>query len=102
MTWDKEGSVSVLGLWGGGDLIGSVTGNIDPYHSTCLTPVVLSRLNDPQALPELLLKQCLKMEELLALSHCLNVGVRLLRTLYWLARHFWDTTRRSYDSWTID
>lgn len=87
-TWDEEGSVSVLGLWGGGDLIGSVTRNIDPYQSDCLTPVVLSLLNDPQALPELLLKQCLKMEELLALSYCRNVGVRLLRMLYWLARHF--------------
>ena len=88
MTWDEEGSVSVLGLWGGGDLIGSVTRNIDPYQSECLTPVVLSLLNDSQALPELLLRQCLKMEELLALSHCRNVGDRLLRMLYWLARHF--------------
>jgi CRP-like cAMP-binding protein len=88
MTWDEEGSVSVLGLWGVGDLMGSITRNIDPYQSECLTPVVLSLLNDPQALPELLLKQCLKMEELLALSHCRNVGARLLRMLYWLARHF--------------
>ena len=88
MTWDEEGLVSVLGLWGMGDLMGSITRNIDPYQSECLTPVVLSLLNDPQALPELLLKQCLKMEELLALSHCRNVGDRLLRMLYWLARHF--------------
>lgn len=88
MTWDEEGSVSVLGMWGRGDLIGSVTRNITPYQSECLTPVVLSLLNNPQVLPELLLKQCLKMEELLALSHCRSVGDRLLRMLYWLARHF--------------
>lgn len=87
MTWNEEGSVSVLGVWGRGDLIGSVTRNIDPYQSECLTPVVLSLLNDPQALPELLLKQCMKMEELLVLSYCRNVGDRLLRMLYWLARH---------------
>ena len=88
MTWDEEGSVSVLGLWGPGDLIGSITRNIEPYQSECLTPVVLSLLNDPQALPELLLKQCMKMEEHLALSHCRNVGDRLLRMLYWLVKHF--------------
>jgi CRP-like cAMP-binding protein len=88
MTWDGEGSVSVLGLWGGGDLIRSTSRNIEPYQSECLTPVVLSRLNVPQLLPELLLKQCMKMEELLALSHCRNVGDRLLRMLYWLVRHF--------------
>lgn len=88
MTWDEEGSVSVLGLWGAEDLMGSITRNIEPYQSECLTPVVLSLLNDSQALPELLLKQCMKMEELLALSHCRNVGDRLLRMLYWLVRHF--------------
>ena len=33
MTWDEEGSVSVLGLWGAGDLMGSITRNIEPYQS---------------------------------------------------------------------
>jgi CRP-like cAMP-binding protein len=88
LTWDMDGNVAVLGWWGTGDLIYQVPRKTEPHQYECLTPTVLTKLYDFHGLPDLLLKQFLKMEELLALSHCRNTSDRLLKMLHWLADHF--------------
>lgn len=88
VTWDMEGNVAVLGWWGPGDLIYQVPRKVEPYQYECLTPTVLTKLLDFHGLPELFMKQSLKLEELLALSHCRNTSDRLLKMLSWLADHF--------------
>lgn len=88
VTWDMEGNTSVLGLWSIGDLLYSIPRNIEPYQYECLEPTVLNRLPDSYKMADLWMNQFLKMEELLRIAHCRNVGDRLLKTLYWLADHF--------------
>ncbi len=88
VTWDMEGNVAVLGWWGAGDLIYSVTRKIEPHQYECLAPTVLTKLCDFHGLSDLLIKQSLKMEELLALAHCRNTSDRILKMLHWLADHF--------------
>lgn len=88
VTWDMEGNVAVLGWWGTGDLIYPVSRKIEPHQYECLAPTVLTKLCDFHRLSDLLVKQSLKMEELLALAHCRNTSDRILKTLHWLADHF--------------
>ncbi len=88
VTWDMEGNVAVLGWWGPGDLIYQLPHKIEPHQYECLAPTVLTKLYDFHGLSDLLMKQAMKMEELLALAYCRNTSDRLLKMLDWLAHHF--------------
>ncbi len=88
VTWDMEGNVAVLGWWGTGDLIYPVTRKTEPHQYECLAPTVLTKLHDFHRLSDLLIKQSLKTEELLALANCRNTSERILKMLHWVADHF--------------
>jgi CRP-like cAMP-binding protein len=42
LTWNECGSVTTLGLWGEGDIVGKPLSSIEPYEVECLTPVQAS------------------------------------------------------------
>jgi CRP-like cAMP-binding protein len=89
ITWDDQGNVITVGLWGKGELVGSPLGVINPYELHCVTAakVKLNRLN--QGYPyEFLLNQVQQSQELLSLFRSRCVKTRLLNILWWLADRF--------------
>ncbi len=88
ITWDEDGMISVLGIWGPGDLLHPVPINIVPYQYECLATTVLRPIYEIQELKDLLIQQSLRVEELLALNVYRNVSHRLLKTLHWLSIYF--------------
>ena len=89
LTWDEEGAMVTLGLWGAGDIVGQPLTQINPYQIECHTAV------ESHILPtgcwdshQAMLSHIQKTEELLRIIHCRQVECRLLQFLKWLACRF--------------
>ncbi|MBD2100693.1 Crp/Fnr family transcriptional regulator [Leptolyngbya sp. FACHB-261] len=89
-TWNEEGEVLTLGLWGPGDVVGRPLSKANPYEIECLTAVELSILPSHswyQVLPTLL-AQIQQSEELLSIIRCRPVEASLMQFLVWLSSKF--------------
>lgn len=89
-TWNDQGIVIPLGLWGPGDVVGSPLTQVHPYQMQCLTSVEARALA-----PALwhqsfnaLVRHIQQSEELLQIMLCQPVSSRLLQFLVWLSRKF--------------
>jgi Crp-like helix-turn-helix domain len=91
-TWDADGAMATLGIWGAGNLVSSELSQLDPYQLECLSTVKVDRIVEPTNLAEVLLRQYQQTEELLSIVHCHQVSDRLLKLLTWLAKHFGRST----------
>ena len=88
VSWDADGHLRVLGLWGKGDLLGRSSSRVSPNQLECLSNATFTRLTSVQNLPDLLLQRQQTIEELLNFAYCRSVGDRLMQMLAWLGDRF--------------
>jgi CRP-like cAMP-binding protein len=89
LTWDEQGCVLTLGIWGPGESVGLPLGNIDPYQLLCVTAVQVKSIQLKEGYPyEFLWNQAQQTQELLNLFRCRSMENRLLDLLWWLASRF--------------
>jgi CRP-like cAMP-binding protein len=95
VTWNPQGQVTTLGLWGQGDVVGEALTRITPYQVECLTPVVAKALpltNHSQYWRDALLNHLCQTQELFRIIHQGSVTERLMHLLAWLAQRFGQPT----------
>lgn len=93
LTWDKEGTLVILGFWGVGDIVGQPLAHVSPYQVECLTPVQASIFSPTNGYPlDSLLWQVRQTEELLRIIHTKRIETRLQQFLSWLAYRFGHET----------
>ena len=89
LTWDSDGNVTTLGIWGAGDIVGAPPSHIDPYQIICLSSVQAQILPGAVAwTTENLQDHIQQTETLLRLMHCKQLPQRLLLLLSWLSQRF--------------
>lgn len=89
LTWDEQGCVLTLGIWGPGESVGLPLGNIAPYQLLCVTAVSAQSIQLNGNYPyEFLWSQAQQTQELLSLFRCRCLETRLLDVLWWLANRF--------------
>ncbi len=89
LTWDSEGAISTLGLWGPGDVVGLPLTQLEPYFMTCLSKVEAKLLGHPCYWSmEAMLCHIQQTESLLQITRSKRVGDRLRQLLQWLAQRF--------------
>lgn len=99
MTWDEQGMVAVLGVWGPGDRLALPLSGIQPCQFDCLRPAKLRCIARDQAYPcSFLEEQNRHLETLLCLSRIRALDLRVLRTLHWLAQRF---GKRHGEAWHL-
>jgi len=90
ITWSEDNSLSGLGYWGPGDIVGHPLSRLKPYEIECLTSVEMSILPSElwkQALDAMLL-HIQQSEEMLNIIHCKPIPLRLWQFLVWLSQKF--------------
>lgn len=95
VTWNEEGEIVVLGLWGSGSVIGVPISQVEPCELQCLSKVELTRL--PLGYPltiDMLLQHTAQINRLLQIMHCRQVQERLLQFTCWLAENFGQPTNQ--------
>jgi CRP-like cAMP-binding protein len=86
VSWDEDGNVIVLGIWGIGDLVSRQFSRLNPCQVECISEAILESVQTFD--PEHLLEQRHQVEELLNIIHSRQMSKRLLMVLQWLARRF--------------
>jgi len=95
VTWNPQGQVTTLGIWGQGDIVGESLTLITPYQMECLTPVFAKALpltNHSQYWRDALLNHLCQTQELFRIVHQGSVTERLIHLLDWLAQRFGQPT----------
>lgn len=90
LTWTEAGTLSVLGFWGPGDVVGQPLSRISPYQIECLTSVEVSLIPAHlwhQVLDAIVLHGQ-QVEELLGILHQQRIPIRLQQLLGWLVQKF--------------
>lgn len=90
LTWNEQGTLTTLGYWGVGDVVGRPLSRLQLYQIECLTSVEVSYIPTHQyerAL-EAIFSHIQQTEELLTIIHQERVQCRLEQFLIWLARKF--------------
>lgn len=90
LTWNEDGDLVTLGLWGAGDCVGRLLSEITPFQMECLSsvelkPLPLSGLDD---LGVVMRSHLRYMEELFSIISYKRAPQRLLRFLDWLGDRF--------------
>jgi CRP-like cAMP-binding protein len=98
LTWDEDGELISLALWGPGDRLPAASTEIQPYvlealAATTLEAVPADRVAAESASPGL------RGEVLLSIVGCRRVSSRLLKLLVWLGSRFGAPTRQG---WEVD
>lgn len=89
LTWDKEGTIIILGFWGVGNIVGQPLFHVNPYQVECLTSVQASIFSPTNGYPQdSLIWQVRQTEELLRIIHTKRMESRLEQLLSWLAYRF--------------
>lgn len=90
LTWREDGTTVALGVWGPGDIVGSILSTANPYHIECLTPVeaILLPTHSWHGATNALMEHIQRSGELLEILHCKQVDSALLRLLAWLSTRF--------------
>jgi CRP-like cAMP-binding protein len=92
LTWDVDGNIVILGLWGTGDIISYDFSAISPYQIECLSPVKVLQVSAPSNLTQILLSHYRCTEALLNITHTRQISSRLLKLLQWLGNRFGQVT----------
>ena len=90
LTWLEDGTPVILGLWGPGDVVGTVLVNISPYQIECLTQVkaIPLTLNENHHQTGILLSHIQQLEELTVIRSYKRVECKIVNLLSWLGRKF--------------
>ena len=93
LTWDDEGTVAALGVWGVGDVLGSALSSVEPYQIECLSTVQASLISHQDGCyTNAVFSHLNQIETLLKISHSKSVGRRLWQLLVWLGQRFGHET----------
>jgi CRP-like cAMP-binding protein len=95
VTWNPQGQVTTLGIWGKGDVLGAPLARISPYQMECMTSVVAKALpltNHSQYWRDALLNHLCQTQELFRIIHQGSVAERLMHLLDWLSQRFGQPT----------
>jgi CRP-like cAMP-binding protein len=90
LTWDDEGNLTTLGIWGPTDFLGQPFSIVAPYQIECLTPVKAIRSPmpaAPQAMP-ILLNNLQQTEKLMSILQIKSMSDRIYKILDWLSERF--------------
>jgi CRP-like cAMP-binding protein len=90
LTWNADGELAALGLWGPTDIVGRPMSDIEPYQIDCLTDVKAILL-PPEAWPQAIatiIRQHRQAERLLSIARTKHQQHRLVELLVWLADKF--------------
>jgi CRP-like cAMP-binding protein len=90
LTWDDEGNLTTLGIWGPTDFLGQPFSIVSPYQIECLTSVKAIRRSMPAA-PEtmsILLNNIQQTEKLMSILQVKSMGDRIYKILDWLSERF--------------
>jgi CRP-like cAMP-binding protein len=100
ITWDEDGTIITLGLWGTGEVVGHLLSQVNPYQLECLTPVKISEvsLGDRQLHGDLV-SHAQQVEILLSIVNRRGVHRRLVTFLDWLTQRF---GRKLPQGWLIE
>ncbi|MEM9504144.1 MAG: Crp/Fnr family transcriptional regulator [Cyanobacteria bacterium P01_E01_bin.43] len=91
LTWNTQGHVTTLSIWGRGGMVGLPLTRQQPYQMECLTTVKARATpigSHSRFWQSALLKHLWQQEELLRIVHQPSVRERLTQLLYWLAHRF--------------
>jgi CRP-like cAMP-binding protein len=90
VTCLEDGSVSTLGFWGAGDVVGKSLFRAQNYQLECLSVVMASPLQAERCSDLVMLAHIHQLEELLLIRSCKRIEETLLKLLTWLAQRFGD------------
>ncbi|NJN29701.1 MAG: Crp/Fnr family transcriptional regulator [Synechococcales cyanobacterium RM1_1_8] len=89
LSWDSDGYLIILGIWGPGESLGSPLGEINPVQNVCITPVRLQLQQRSGEYPyEFIWNQARQTQELFNLFRCRCLQSRIYNLLWWLAGRF--------------
>ncbi|KAI9134461.1 Crp/Fnr family transcriptional regulator [Acaryochloris sp. CCMEE 5410] len=89
LTWNEEGDLVTLGLWGAGDSVGRLLSEVAPFQMECLSAVEVKPLPlAGQDLGVVMRSHLRYMEELFSIISYKRAPQRLLRFLDWLGDRF--------------
>lgn len=92
-TWDSQGNITTLGIWGSGEIVGQSLSNLTPYTMQCLgTAEVHSLTPNAWLTPEAILSHAQQLTVLLKIISIKRADDRLLSLLQWLAQRFGHVT----------
>lgn len=93
LTWNMDGTIATLGIWGAGDILGASPSAVTPYQIECLSDVQACPLpNTDGDYFRAMYSYLCQMETLLAIAHTKRVSHRLIQLLNWLGQRFGDRT----------
>ncbi|MEP0897988.1 MULTISPECIES: Crp/Fnr family transcriptional regulator [Leptolyngbya] len=97
LTWNSEGDVITLGIWGKGDIVGRTLSRLEVYQLECLTPVEAIALAYPEQCSfEALQCYLQNVEALLSIAHIKRIRDRLLTLLHLFACRFGEKIEQGY------
>ncbi|MEB3210103.1 MAG: Crp/Fnr family transcriptional regulator [Leptolyngbyaceae bacterium] len=97
LTWDLDGRVFVLGLWGNGDVVGQTLSGSEHYQLECLSPVTARQLPiSYYCQRNELLSYLKRTEKFLIISQMRSVSDRLVHFLEYFAYQFGTATGNSF------
>lgn len=90
LTYQEDGGIIALGLWGPGDLVGPSLSRVNPYLVEAVTEVEAVGITEPewQLSPEVLVRYWQQTEFLMLVRSNRRADVALLEVLQWLAHRF--------------
>ncbi|MBE9041857.1 Crp/Fnr family transcriptional regulator [Oscillatoriales cyanobacterium LEGE 11467] len=90
LTWNEQGKIITLGIWGKGDLVGQPLSEIAPYEVECLSSVsaILIPCDRWYLLVDSLLEHARQAGVFTTILRCEPVRDRVRYFLHWLAQKF--------------
>jgi CRP-like cAMP-binding protein len=90
VTWDDEGNLTTLGIWGSNDFLGQPFSIVAPYQIECLNPVKAIRCPMPAApqTTSILLNNIQQTEKLMSILQIRAMTDRIYKILDWLSERF--------------
>ncbi len=92
-SWNEQGDITILGIWGPGDIVGQSLSNVTPYRIQSLGTVKVQPVNLKHWLTaEVILEYAQQLTLLLKIVSIRRADDRLLSLLKWLAERFGRVT----------
>lgn len=90
LTYQEDGGIIALGIWGPGDLVGPSLSRVNPYLVEAVTEVEAVGITEPewQLSPEVLVRYWQQTEFLMLVRSNRRADAALLEVLQWLAHRF--------------
>ncbi|WP_404790716.1 Crp/Fnr family transcriptional regulator [Altericista sp. CCNU0014] len=93
LTYLDDGTPVVFGLWGSGEVVGTMLSHVTPYYIESFTSVegTFSIPDDLTAIAHLTKHYLRQVEELMVIRSHKTMDIRLIRLLSWLSGRFGES-----------